>query len=49
MPSNLSRPFIKYKHPAFRSSRLINFPTGKADLQLDHKIWLQQLARDIGN
>jgi hypothetical protein len=41
-PNFLDNPFTTFSKPSFRAKRLINFPTGKADLGIPHQDWLVQ-------
>jgi hypothetical protein len=41
-PNYLDNAFTTFAKPAFRSKRLINFPTGKPDLAIPHQDWLVQ-------
>jgi hypothetical protein len=44
----LCEPFLKFSKPAFRAVRLINFETGKADLQQpEHDGWLVNATHSI--
>jgi flagellar motor protein MotB len=43
----LTQSFLNFSRPAFREVRLIDFTTGKADLQPEHRAWLTEATAAI--
>src|SRR6476646_4392081 len=43
-PNFVANPFITFAKRPFRATRLVNFPTGKADLAIPHQNWLVSVA-----